>query len=213
MIFSRNHYTVNVDGRRLLRTPNVERMGYLHEGRLSGGAFLIRPEVSELLQRLGASASTADNMTGLKPFFGNFFDQGLFGSCTSQSTSKAIRASLVAKGIALPAGCDDFSQRMIYTPTRQIERGAASGSGALSPLGDSGCMPDDCITCVSDLGVVGMPSGHMTSDGRYNDIDSSNINEEVSLEDEETTELAVGAYDVDINASSFPRSVEQSRCL
>lgn len=118
---------------------------------------------------------------------------------------KTVRLSLQKSGGKLPSGLVDFSPLDMYATTRAIERAA---TGQASALTDSGCEPDDCITAIGQWGVV--PLQQLVSDGRYDDIDTTNVNNEPStdLEQRAATMLLPGAYDVDITASDASTQVQ-----
>jgi hypothetical protein len=195
---------------RFLGTSNVAfhrfGMGYRPPGpiQLARRKALWAP-LADLLKRIGAKTPVGDNASGTMSLCGTPFDQGQTGSCTMNSTPKAVKVSLEGQGIAvasLTSGQADFSQRVGYANVRQLERGAAATAGvSLSALTDSGAMPDDCITVVSTIGMAPMSA---PLEGRYSDIATSNVNTEATLGDEEKTVLATGAYDVDLTSSSRP---------
>ena len=188
---------------RFLGTSNVAfhkfGMGYraptpLHLAKRAG----IWLPLSMLLEARGATAAVVDNTTGTMPLCGQVFDQGSTGSCTWNSTPKALKISVEGQNVAVASlvGAQDFSQRVGYGAVRQLERGQAEAAGAaLGPLTDSGAIPDDCITVVQSLGVAAMGA---PLEGRYSDMSTSNVNVEINLADEEKTILATGAYDVDL---------------
>lgn len=192
-----------------LRTSNVRHvtqhkaygMGYRPKNERT--SKIVRPLLPELLKALNVSAPTGDNRTGTKPLCGSVFDQNMVGSCTAESTCKAIRITQAGKGLLK---VEDFSQFVMYSQTRQIERAATADPTLPEPaLTDSGCMPDDCITSISKLGIAPMraPVG-----GYYNDVWTGNVNQEVVLADEEMTQVALGAYDIDISPGNTSRVSE-----
>ena len=188
-----------------LRTTHVVSpagygMGYRPPSRRNVAAFCGLPPLSRLLASLNSSKSSNDDLTGLKPYYGKFFDQTQTGSCTAQSSCKASRITLVANG-SMPPGVDDFSQRVFYGGTREIERAAATAVGSqLLALQDIGADPMDCITCAQTVGVA--PMGPTVS-GVYDDVDASNVNVETDLGDFERTSLEPGAHNVDITATDL----------
>jgi hypothetical protein len=161
------------------------------------------PKLSELLQRRGPRrplwrmrAAT----TGTRQWCGQGFDQNVVGSCTAEGACKAVRVSLLSQGLQLPSNAQDFSQRIQYAQTRQIERALASLTNAILPdLEDVGAEPDDGVVAMNRLGLAAMEPA---VPGYYNDVDGSNVNVEVTLSDEEKTTLFVGAHDVDLMSSS-----------
>lgn len=160
------------------------------------------PKIEEFMAKFSSVSATADNKTGTKPLCGKVLNQNQVGACTSESTVKADRITLIGKGIALPlpAGVEDFSQRILYAQTREIMRAAtAIPNLPLQPITDSGAEPDDCITAESILGLA--PMGSPVS-GYYNDVDSSNVNDEATLSDEEKTTILTGSYDVSLVSSN-----------
>ena len=72
----------------------------------------------------------------------------------------------------MPDGIDDFSPRITYGATRQIEAAAVTPEGhPLPAITDSGCEPDDCITSTSAVGVA--PLGALVQGGAvYDDVDA-----------------------------------------
>jgi hypothetical protein len=211
-----------------LRTTNVKAtsgekifgMGYRPASPRNMRKRVFWPTLGRLLSSKGViGASTDDNKTGTKPFFGRVFNQNITGSCTNASTMKACRISLVSKGL-MPQGVEDFSPRKGYAQTRQIERGASivDPNQTVPGLQDVGAEPDDCITSVQDLGVA--PIGAIVPEGYY-DCNASNVNDEVTLSDEEKTILLPGAADVDLLSSSrieewkaaIPRNIGMTNAL
>lgn len=195
-----------VSGTNFLRTQNVRYhsgsrvfgMGYKTLSKRNVPFWSKLPSLRSLLISGGRfkAPSGADNKTGTKPLCGNVFDQNQVGSCTAESTCKASRITLQGKGL-MPAGVEDFSQRIMYGQTRQIERAATQDPNLPEyALTDSGCEPADCITSINSLGIAPMeaPVG-----GYYNDVWSANVNQEIILKDEEKTWLEPGAHLVDVS--------------
>jgi hypothetical protein len=191
-----------------LRTRNVRHvtgqksfgMGYRTLSERNRSFWESLPLFSHLLQKKGLSSSAGgDNKTGTKPLFGDVFDQNAVGSCTAESSCKASRITLLGKGI-LPAGISDFSQRIMYGQTRQIEAAASVAAGQPIPdISDSGCEPADCVKAMTDFGLAPMeaPVG-----GYYNDVWSGNVNREIVLADEEKTLILPGAHLIDVSPSN-----------
>lgn len=174
-------------------------------------AAIRKPSALVLLKwRLAVAVPAANDLSSL---WGTVFDQGQSGSCTAQSTCKSLRLSLQAGAGMLPemiGETGDFSPDDVYKTTRVIERSAMTPAGTgLPTLIDSGCEPDDCITAVAQCGVVPIAE-KITSDGRYNDVEISKVNEEPNLNTLERAALSLypGAYAVDLFSSDGGAQVQ-----
>lgn len=191
-----------------LRTPHVVSpagfgLGYRPTSGRNVGFMAGLPRLDGLLHRIGASRpSTNDNKMGLVDAFGQPFDQDGVGSCTAESSCKASRITLVRRNL-MPAGVEDFSQKIFYGVTRQFENAATIPSGQPLPttLDDVGAEPADCIVTAQDVGVAAMLP---TVGGRYNDVDTSNVGEIITLGDVETTRIEPGAHLVDVQSTDLP---------
>lgn len=127
------------------------------------------------------------------------FDQGQQGSCTGHGSAQGIYTSLSARGHNLPFVP---SPREIYAVTRILERPLPAKGKAPAKLTDSGAMPTDIITTISKFGVVAI--GPMASDGRFSDVEDSNVNAEPDLLTLEGAglNLEIGAYRIDETATN-----------
>lgn len=175
-------------------------MGYRPPSERNKNFWSSLPLFSHWLHAKGLSSSAGvDNKTGTKPLFGNVFDQSSVGSCTSESSCKASRITLLGKG-QLPSGLQDFSQRIMYGQTRQIEASASVAAGQPIPdITDSGCEPADCVMAMTNFGLAPMeaPVG-----GYYNDVFAGNVNQEITLADEDKTMILPGAHLIDVSPSN-----------
>jgi hypothetical protein len=164
-----------------------------------------RPTLVDVIKARGlARASTADNTTGTISLCGTTFNQSNTGSCTSQSSNKAFRITLAGNGQLaqiLPAGIEDFSPKFFYAGTRAIERAAATPANVPLPaLTDSGCEPSDCVTMAQQNGLA--PLGTLIP-GVYDDVDGTNVAEEMDLGQACKATFDPGAADVDITSSDL----------
>jgi hypothetical protein len=127
--------------------------------------------------------------TSLRKWECERMDQGPFGSCTGHGTAQGLAVSCGAAGTPLGFVASPYG---IYTNARCME---AAGSAA--PLTDSGAMPADVMTGLAQLGV--MPIHAPTSDGRYSDVDSDDIDAKPTLAqlEAEAQHLVVGEYRID----------------
>lgn len=173
-----------------------------------------RPRAIHLIKRWFSTSTALATAHSLQANFGSIFNQGMSGSCTGASTCKAARLTLAGWN-KMPVV--DFSPRIPYGTARQIERAAILDPGQvdLPPLTDSGCEPDDLITAVETSGMVAL-NPVMTPDGRYYDIwtaddlasaesdQAPNVNDEVSLDDDEAGQMNVllGAHPVEFSSES-----------
>lgn len=147
------------------------------------------------------NSPTVLQQTSLASFRAPIFDQGSTGSCTFHGTPQAVYTSAAASGTPLP-----FipSPRVGYALVRILERQDAS-----QKLTDSGAMPSDLLTVLRQYGVAPMgPS----SDGRFSDVGPSNVNDEPSLLDLETSglKLLTGEYRIDETNPNFAAQIQAS---
>jgi hypothetical protein len=194
-----------ISAENFLRTRNLRRhaggktfgMGYRPVSQRTAGAWNALPKFESWLHAKGAMTSSGnDNKTGTMAKVGNIFDQNLVGSCTAESSCKAARISILTRYGALPEEIQDFSQRIMYGQTRQIEAAASVGpTDPVPDISDSGCEPADCITALSNFGLAPMeaPVG-----GYYSDVWAGNVNREIVLADEEKTLVLPGAHAIDL---------------
>lgn len=107
---------------------------------------------------------------------GSILDQNETGSCTGHGSSQWLLVSYAFQGRPLPFRP---SPKGIYDCTRDLDRAAATPTGELPPLTDSGGMPADIVVAISAMGIrpLVMPSPQ----GFASDIDTSNCNVEEKL--------------------------------
>lgn len=188
------------DGKGGIRTFG---MGYRPVSKRNEGLWNALPHFTSWLKAKGAmAASTNDNKIGTTDKFGSTFDQNTVGSCTAESSAKAGRISLLTKYGSLPNGIQDFSQRIMYGQTRQIEAAASVGPNDPIPdITDSGCEPADCVTAMTNFGLAPM---ELPVGGYYNDVWAANVNQEIVLADEEQTRVMPGVHMIGLNDGNDP---------
>ena len=127
-------------------------------------------------------------------------DQGPTDSCPGHGTSQLCYTAAKAAGSPLawtpsPGG--------IYTQTRCLQRVATSPAGAALPaLVDGGAMPPYIAQAVNLFGL--RPIQAPTPDGRYSDVDPTNVNVEPMVHDLESAGLCLvsGEYEIPIGAQA-----------
>jgi hypothetical protein len=126
-------------------------------------------------------------------------DQGQFGSCTGHGTAQGLAVSCAVAGIKL-----GFvpSPRGVYANARCMELSDPS-----QPLTDSGSEPADVMTVLQTLGVRAIQAP--TDDGRYSDVDDTNVNAKPTLLEleAEVVHLVVGEYRIDEKSADAPQQV------
>jgi hypothetical protein len=128
-------------------------------------------------------------------------DQGQTGSCTGHGTAQAVYTAWGSLGIPRPFVP---SPAGVYTPTRCLDRAAATPAGTPLPaLTDAGGMPADVMLALAKYGV--RPIQAPTLDGRYSDVDGTNLTYEPNLADLELSgqKIVTGEYRIDETASDF----------
>lgn len=133
-------------------------------------------------------------------------DQNQCGSCTGHGTAQGLYVAFKAAGSPL-SYCP--SPKDTYATTRALER-AASTSATLPPLTDSGAMPADVMTAISQWGI--RPMTAPSPQGFNSDVDPSNVNDEPNLTDLEADaeKVVVGEYRIDEQAADFVTQVMAS---
>lgn len=176
-----------------LAATRKDRLGY-NPDKSTG----TRAHVGALLATLAslATATAADKTAFLAPQE----DQGPFGSCGGHGTSQMLAMAYGSAG--KPLGFT-ASPGYTYRGARRLSTPATSASGPA--LTDSGIDPETLIAFLQTFGCVpiGFDSACPTSDGRYSDVETSNVNTDIQLDAEVSgrTRLTLTAHDVDVSGS------------
>ena len=172
-----------------LAAPRRRRLGYVPDGGALGSL-----ERSPLIRGLfvGASAKLAPHSK--VGFDAPILDQGDFASCGGHGTVQCLANAYGSAGRPLGFVA---SPGWFYRLARRISTPATSADGP--PLTDSGIDPTALISAVN-LGIVplGTDGSCPTVDGRYSDVDSTNINVDVALDAE-----IIGRAKSDVMASDI----------
>lgn len=121
------------------------------------------------------------------------FDQGPLGACVGAALACAIATALTVEGTPLPWVP---SPGVIYTGARVIDRPPPIGDAPPTPLQDEGSAPNEAERWVGEWGVKAIQAP--TPDGRFFDMDPTNVNVEPQMSDleVEATSLIVGSYGI-----------------
>jgi hypothetical protein len=151
--------------------------------------------------KFGASP-TAPPQFSLASSRAPILDQGPTSSCVGHGSAQVIYTSMKATGTPLPFVP---SPRELYALVRILERSDSS-----QKLTDSGAMPSDMLIAPRQYGVRSIQAP--TSDGRFSDVEPSNVNDEPSLLDLETSglKLLTGEYRIDETNPNFASQIQAS---
>lgn len=169
-----------------MQVPMGHRAGWM-------GHPAIAPHLSDTRPTKVSVAQFTPRLTTINGRKGSLNQNG--GSCTGHSYAAALYTAAAAQGKPLPfLPSPDFE----YKTTRAIELGVNTPDGApLSELLDLGAELADAERAASEYGVV--PFGKTSSDGKYTDVELSEINvrPDPLLLQEAGLTLVTGPYKID----------------
>jgi hypothetical protein len=175
-------------------TRNLKALGYIEDAAHKAARFLLHEPASATVEAFSAEMLE-----------GSILDQNLTSGCPGHGTSQWVEVAYTFAGKALtfrpsPGG--------IYRVTRMLDRALTTSPRALlPPLTDCGGMPADVIVAISTFGIrpLVLPSPL----GFQSDIDSSNVNEEETLAELETSCASIlgAAQRIAPTASGFAQTL------